>query len=457
MNGQPAQDRPTPPRTAGRSGHIGVCTFPAYAHIAPAVPLMTELVRRGHRVTCFVTERFTELVRSSGAEAVVYPSRFPWADGPTGTPVENILAFFEEALAPLETVAARFDGDRPDLLAHDLAASEGARLLARSWDVPVVQLCPTIASGPGFSMSERQSREVTGPPPEPVDPHDPAIAAFVDRRKRLLAGLGLDDSPLDGFGGDDGDNIVFLPKEFQPAAETFDDRFSFIGPCLTDGSEDDGPKAERSEDDAPEAERSASSAPEAGGWQPPDGRKVVLLSLGSSYTPDQAAFLRFCVEALAGSPWHLVVTLGHRVTAEELGPLPDHVETHQWLRHPEVLRHASAFITHAGMGSVMESLVHGVPMVFVPFHIDQRVIAQQAAGLDLGRVLMRESASAAALRAAVDEVVSGPDVAAAVAAMRRHVREAGGAARGADAVERLMRRPGRPRTHPAPPTEVTHP
>lgn len=399
---------------------------------------MTELVRRGHRVTCFVAERFTDLVRSSGAEAVVYPSRFPWADGPTGTPVENILAFFEEALAPVETVATRFGGDRPDLLAHDLAASEGARLLARAWDVPVVQLCPTIASGPGFSMSERQSREVTGPPPEPVDPHDPAITAFTDRRKRLLAAHGLDDSPLDGFGGDDGDNIVFLPKEFQPAAETFDDRFAFIGPCLTDGSEDGAPEAE-------------------GGWQPPDGRKVVLLSLGSSYTPDQAAFLRFCVEALAGSPWHLVVTLGHRVAAEELGPLPDHVETHQWLRHPEVLRHASAFITHAGMGSVMESLVHGVPMVFVPYHIDQRVIAQQAAGLDLGRVLMRESASAAALRAAVDEVVSGQDIAAAVAAMRRHVREAGGAVRGADTVERLMRRPGPPRTHPAPPTEVTHP
>ncbi|MYY03361.1 macrolide family glycosyltransferase [Streptomyces sp. ATexAB-D23] len=437
MNALPAQDGPAHRQPPGPRGHVGVCTFPAYAHIAPAVPMMAELVRRGHRVTCFVTERFTELVRGSGAEAVVYPSRFPWANGPTGSALENILAFFEEALAPLETAVTRFDGDRPDVIAHDLAASEGARLLARAWDVPVLQLCPTIASGPGFSMSERQNQEVTGPPPKPIDPADPAIGAFVERRGRLLDAHRIDGSPLDGFGAEHGDNIVFLPKEFQPAAETFDDRFSFIGPCLADPSDD--------------------TTPDPGGWQPPEGRKVVLLSLGSSYTPDQAAFLRFCVEALADSPWHLVVTLGHRVTADELGPLPAHVETHQWLRHPEVLRHAAAFITHAGMGSVMESLAHGVPMVLVPYHIDQRVIARQAAGLDLGRVLMRESADPAALRAAVEEVATAPRIAAAVAAMRRHVHEAGGASRGADVVERLMRRPGRPRTHHAPPKEVTHP
>jgi MGT family glycosyltransferase len=398
---------------------------------------MAELVRRGHRVTCFVTERFVELVRGCGAEAVVYPSRFPWATGPTGSALESILAFFEEAIAPLETALARFDGDRPDVLAHDLAASETARLLARAWDVPVLQLCPTIASGPGFSMSERQGQEASGPPPEPIDPHDPAIAEFVARKARLFAEHRLDSSPLDGVGAEHGDNIVFLPKAFQPAAETFDDRFTFIGPCLADASDD--------------------GAPDTGGWRPPEGRRVVLLSLGSSYTPDQAAFLRLCVEALADSPWHVVVTLGHRVTAEELGPLPANAEAHQWLRHPEVLRHAAAFITHAGMGSVMESLAHGVPMVLVPYHVDQRVIARQAADLDLGRVLLRESAGPAALRAALDEVATGSRIAAAVAAMRRHVREAGGASRGADAVEALMRRPDRPRTPYAPPTEVTHP
>jgi MGT family glycosyltransferase len=437
VSGRPAHNGPARRATSDRDGRdggrVGVFTFPAYAHIAPALPLLTELVRRGHLVSCFVTERFADLVGGTGAQPVVYPSAFPWASGPSGSGLQTILDFFEEAIAPLATAAAHFGGDRPDLLAHDLAASETARLLARAWDVPVVQLCPTIASSPGFSMGERQGREASGPPPEPIDPGDPAITAFVERKAELLARHGLDGVALDGPGAEHGPNVVFLPKSFQIAPETFDDRFAFIGPCLED-------------------------APSAGAWRPPaDGRQVLLLSLGSSYTPDQAEFLRGCVRALADSPWHVVVTLGHRVTAAELGPLPGNVEAHQWLRHPEVLRHAAAFVTHAGMGSVMESLYHGVPMVLVPYHIDQRVIARQAADLDLGRVLFREAADAGALRAAVAEVATSPRIAAAVDEMRGQVRRAGGAPRGADVMEALMRRPARPRTLTAPPTEVTQP
>jgi MGT family glycosyltransferase len=393
--------------------HVAVFTFPAYAHIAPARPMLAELVRRGHRVTCFVTERFAALVRGAGAEAVIYASDFPWADGPSGDVLDSILAFFAESIAPLPAAVSRLADDRPDLFAHDLAASEAARLLARAWDIPVVQLCPTIASSPGFSMSERQAAEVTGPPPAPIDPDRPALIDFAERRAKLLAGNGIDDSPLEG--PEHGPNIVFLPKEFQVAPETFDDRFAFIGPCLD-------------------------PAPIAGGWAPPDDRPVLLLSLGSSYTPDQAEFLRSCADALSGTPWHVVMTLGHRVSAADLGPLPANVEAHQWLKHPEVLRHATAFVTHAGMGSVMESLAYGVPMVLVPHHIDQRVIARRAAELDLGRVLLREDDAPSRLVAALDEVASSPGIAAAVAAMRRHLFEAGGAVRGADVAESLTKR-----------------
>ncbi|MFC4147300.1 macrolide family glycosyltransferase [Micromonospora mangrovi] len=394
--------------------HVAVFTFPAYAHIAPAVPMLAELVRRGHRVTCFVVARFAELVAESGAEVVEYESDFPWADGPTGSPVENILAFFAEAVAPLPAAVARLAADRPDLIAHDLAASEAGRILARAWDVPVVQLCPTVASSPGFSMSERQSREVTGPPPEPVDPADPRFAEFIARREKLLADRGLAGVSIDGFGAEHGPNIVFLPREFQLAPETFDERFTFVGPCLTD-------------------------EPTAGDWTPPaDGRDVLLLSLGSSYTPDQAEFLRFCVDTLADGPWHVVLTLGHRVRREDFGPLPDNVEAHQWLRHPQVLRHAAGFVTHAGMGSVMESLFHGVPMVLVPYHVDQRVIAGRTAELDLGRVMRREETSPQKLRTAVEEITGDPRIRAAVARMRDHVHSAGGAARAADAVESLI-------------------
>src|SRR5690242_13963752 len=157
--------------------------------------MLGELVRRGHRVTCLVAERFADLVRTAGAEAVVYESSFPWYTGPTDSALRTMLDFFEESLAPL-TAAACFDDDRPDIVLHDLAASETARMLARKWGVPVVQLCPTIASSPTFSMSARQSEEASEAPAEPITPDDPAIVEFVARRDAALAAAGLTNEPV---------------------------------------------------------------------------------------------------------------------------------------------------------------------------------------------------------------------------------------------------------------------
>lgn len=406
--------------------HIGVFTFPAYGHIAPALPMLAELVCRGHRVTCLAVDRFADLVGATGAEVVRYESHFPWFTGQDDVPVTSadgagepgvlrtILDFFEEALAPLAAAVARFAGDRPHLFAHDVASSEAARLLARAWDLPVVQLCPTMASNGTFSLADRQNQEATGPPPAPVDPRHPSITAFSERKDRLLAAAGLGGVSIDGFGADHGANIVFLPRAFQVAGDTFDDRYAFVGPCLDDraGTEQ---------------------------WTPPEGwERILLVSLGSSPLANQREFFQACLRQFTGSSWYLVLTLSHRVRPADLGPLPDNAEAHQWLAHPAVLRHASAFVTHAGMGSIMESLYFEVPMVLVPHNVEQRVNARQADDLQLGRVLRQDAAIGAALREAVDRVASSPGIRAAVGAMRRRVNEAGGASQAADFIESLI-------------------
>lgn len=392
-------------------------SFPAYAHVGPGLPMIAELVARGHRVTYFVADRFTERVAATGADVVPYPSTFPWFSGPQADTAENpelrmLLDFFEESLSPLETAVRRLSGDRPDLIAHDLAVSEAARLLARKWDLPVVQLCPTLASNEQFSMSERQSAMADGATPaEPIDPQDPKILDFLARREKVLAETGLAGVDIDGFGGDTGLNVAFLPKRFQPLGHTFDERFAFVGPCLR------GMDAK-------------------GEWAPPaDGRPVLLISLGTSHSPDRLKFFQLCAETFAGTPWQVVMTLGHHVEPGELGPLPDNIEAYQWVSHPEILRHATAFMTHAGLGSVMEALYFGVPMVVVPQHVDQYVIGKQVDDLGLGRLMPRGTVAADALRDAVAAVAADTRIAAALSAMRPHVTDAGGAAAGADALE----------------------
>ena len=73
----------------------------------------------------------------------------------------------------------------------------------------------------------------------------------------------------------------------------------------------------------------------------------------------------------------------------------------------EVLPLCSAFITHGGMGSVMESLLHHVPVVVIPVFGDQINNADRAhaACLGVGFRYPLRTLSAQALRDAVLEMV----------------------------------------------------
>lgn len=403
------------PDDAVVSRHIAVFSFPAYAHVAPVLPVVAELVRRGHRVTFAVVGEFAAKVAATGAEVLPYTSTFPWATGlgdtaSDGYALRAMLAFMGEGLAPLDAAMARFADDPPDLVVHDLAASETARLVARKWAVPTVQSCPEFASNEHFALNEAQADSDSAAPPDLTDPE---LAKFVAATERLLARHGL--SAVDSQTGDPGYHLVYLPKAFQIRGETFDDRFAFIGPSFD------------------------RTVP-AGEWTPPaDGLPLVLISLGTSRSREQVGFFRKCVRAFTGQPWHVVLTLGKWVDPAELGPLPDNIEAHPFVAHAALLPHTKVFVTHGGLGSTMEALHYGVPMVMTPSQSDQVVTAARVAELDLGRVVSRTDVTEAELLEAVTATAADPVVAERVRWMRGEVELAGGEIRAADAVESWLR------------------
>lgn len=124
------------------------------------------------------------------------------------------------------------------------------------------------------------------------------------------------------------------------------------------------------------------------------GRKVILLSLGTAVTGmffsrnlprgengladstgrDLAHFVwKAAFEALGGSDEIFVVmATGSRPDAiDGLGDVPKNFLPVAVVPQLEVLPLCSAFITHGGMGSVMESIVYNVPMIVVPAFGDQ--------------------------------------------------------------------------------------
>ncbi|MFE6895119.1 macrolide family glycosyltransferase [Streptomyces sp. NPDC057694] len=398
--------------------HYLFFTAPAHGHVRPTLPVAAELVRRGHRVSYATTDQFAAEVGATGAEAVRYDPGVPDfagaapGDSPDWLPLA-LTAAIAESSALLPAIMDHFGDARPDVVAYDTTMNPAGRLLARLWRLPALEFSPVFLPqrAGGFSLAAM----LRGSPQDDGPAERPAARRFREDLTALMAAYGAQDlTPLDFVTGFRGPRMAFFPRDFQPGGDTFDDRYVFVGPCLD-------------------------PSPPAAAWQPPaDGRPVVLVSLGTSYG-DRPEFFRTCVKAFADSPWHAVLTVGRAgVDPAELGPLPAHVEVHRWLPHLAVLPHARVFVCQAGMGSVMESLACGTPLVMAAQAQEQRMVARRAVTLGLGTELPEgENLTAQALLDAVGSVADGPEVLTSVAGLRERIREAGGTVRAADVLEDL--------------------
>ena len=106
-----------------------------------------------------------------------------------------------------------------------------------------------------------------------------------------------------------------------------------------------------------------------------------------------------------------------------------------------MLAHARVFVSHGGLGGVMEGVQAGVPQVAVARTLEQDINAARVAETGIGAALRLDGLTPDLLRATVNRVSADPAIAAGVAAMRAEVLAAGGAARAADLVESCL--PGR--------------
>ncbi|CAM5355336.1 macrolide-inactivating glycosyltransferase [Streptomyces atroolivaceus] len=385
--------------------HIAMFSIAAHGHVNPSLEVIRELVARGHRVSYAIPASFAEKVAATGAEPVIYTSTLPTDPEDWGSePIDYIEPFLDDAVQALPQLVAAFEGDEPDLVLHDITAYP-ARVLAHRWGVPAVQLWPNLVPWEGYE-------EEVGEPMNAELKKTGQGRAYFERFAAWLAENGLGDLSADDFVARPRRGLVLIPEALQPNADRVDHgRFTFVGACQ-------GDRADQGE------------------WKRPAGAgKVLLVSLGSSYT-DEPAFYRECVKAFGDLPgWHVVLQIGAHVDPSALGDVPDNVEVHSWVPQLAVLRQADAFITHAGAGGSQEGLATGTPMVAVPQAVDQFGNADMLQALGVARHLPKEEADAVSLRAAVLALVDDPDVAARLAGIRERMAGEGGTARAADLIE----------------------
>ena len=86
-----------------------------------------------------------------------------------------------------------------------------------------------------------------------------------------------------------------------------------------------------------------------------------------------------------------------------------------------MLQHASAVVTHAGHGTAIKALAHGVPVVAMPIGRDQPDVAARVVASGAG-LRLRPEASSDKIATAVGRVLNEPAFAAAADAWRKSIR-----------------------------------
>ncbi|MEU0306735.1 macrolide-inactivating glycosyltransferase [Streptomyces cyaneofuscatus] len=393
--------------TESPRAHFAMFSIAAHGHVNPSLEVIRELVRRGHRVSYAIPASFAGKVAATGAEPVIYTSTLPTDDDPEawGTElIDNIEPFLADAIQALPQLIAAFEGDEPDLVLHDIT-SYPARVLAHRWGVPAVSLWPNLVPWEGYE------KEVGEPMTAELKQTERGQAYYA-RFDGWLADNGLGHVPSDDFVARPRRGLVLIPEALQPNADRVDrDMYTFVGACQ-------GDRADQGE------------------WERPAGAgKVLLVSLGSSFTK-QPAFYRECVAAFGDLPdWHVVLQIGAHVDPAELGDVPANVEVHAWVPQLAVLKQADAFITHAGAGGSQEGLATGTPMVAVPQAVDQFGNADMLQALGVARHIPMEEADAATLREAVLALTGDAEVAERSARLREQMAKEGGTPRAADLIE----------------------
>lgn len=170
-------------------------------------------------------------------------------------------------------------------------------------------------------------------------------------------------------------------------------------------------------------------------------RPGVYVTLGTIFNKGSGDLFERLVAGLRVLDAEVLVTVGRGLDPADLGPQPPHVRVERFVPQAEVLPTVDLVVSHAGSGSLMAALAHGLPSLLLPLGADQPHNAARAAELGLAanldaaacfsddvasaaRAVMADVGMRDRCRAVADEMRGLPDSAAAVAALEAAARDA---------------------------------
>jgi MGT family glycosyltransferase len=330
-------------------------SIPAHGHTNPTLPVVSELVSRGHEVWYYSFIDFKEKIEGVGAKFIPCDEFLPKIsqqelNSKVGKDFAALIEMIVDTTIALDKkVCTELREFHPDCIVSDSLCFWG-ELFAKKLGIPYICSTTTFAFNQYTAkLMKRSIKEMFG-----------MITGMrrINKKMQLLRFHGYEvDSFISIIQNDnETDTIVYTSKEFQPMAETFSNRYAFVGPSIRQ---------------SPQVLDERKS------------RKFIYISLGTVLN-QYKDFYQNCIKAFADSSYDIMMSVGEKTEIASLGRIPDNFTVKNYVDQIAILQKADVFITHCGMNSVNESLYYGVPMVLFPLHSEERVVADRVAELGAG-------------------------------------------------------------------------
>ncbi|HTT29615.1 MAG TPA: nucleotide disphospho-sugar-binding domain-containing protein [Solirubrobacteraceae bacterium] len=408
------------PGGPGRRLRVFLGAFGEPGHAFPMLGLGAELAARGHEVTYETWSRWREHVEAAGMRFVSAPENklFPLP----GEPFEMYEAVVRATGPTRRSVASV----APDVVVHDILTLAPA-MAGELEGVPVATLIPHLypVSGPGFppyALGARLPRTAAGRAFW-TSLDRPSQAGLRRGRSELNEArrrLGL--PQVDRLHGGLSEHLCMVgtfPQLEYP--RSWPAGVHVVGPLTWEMP--------------------------FGDVDPPDGDAPLVLVAPSTAQDPSHRLLRAALGGLGGEPIRVLATWNRRPVADPVS-VPPNMRLVEWVSYTKTMPSCSLVISHAGHGTMARSLACGCPVLAVPHVGDMAENAARADWAGVGARLPWRLLGPTTLRLAVRRALASRSLAARAGELAAWAAGHDGAARAADLVEELARRPGQPVASP---------
>lgn len=373
---------------------------PSTGHVNPMCCVVNELCKYPNvQVVFYSDECYRKSIENTGAQfrAFSHPSFsiLEQIQKPINEQQLTFDSFLNHSISfshnILPQLIADTERDQPDLIFHDsflfpikyLVEIIKTREANGTWKGKVPK---TFGMIPNFPLCDKMLAEFRKNSKESVW----MILPLLNEMRRHIAlcwKYGISSYNVFGFFTKyDDRNLVAVVPEMQPYREEFDERYIFVGPCVSEEAR----SAEIPNDNELKNLLSARDSKE----KLESNIKLIYMSLGTVFNQNSFVFER-AFEAIKNLNADLnqkansyqvkmIVSLGEKshkdftnsINRGELH-LPENILLRPKVPQLEVLKRADLFITHCGMNSTTETIKYGVPVIALPISADQPMVARQ--------------------------------------------------------------------------------